>query len=369
MSDQIIPIVMPKWGLSMQEGRLTAWHVKEGDVIEPGQDIMDVETDKIANVVEAADGGLLRRCVAQEDTVYPVRALLGVLAPDAVSDEEIDAYVAAFEVPEIEEDEEEQAPAYLFIETPFGRLRYAERGTDGDAFVLIHGFGGDLDNWLFNIDDLARGGRVFALDLPGHGQSEKRVEAGVDGLVDTLDAFMDAVGVDSAHLVGHSMGGAISAMLALKKPEKAKSLTLVDSAGLGTEINSGYIDGFISAETRRELKPVVGDLFADKDLVSRQLIDDLLKFKRLDGVDEALRSIAASAFDGGRQIKDLAGDIESSDIPVLVIWGDEDAIIPAAHADAVPRASVEVLPGVGHMPQMEAAGKVNGLIRAFVGLS
>ncbi len=366
MSDQITPIVMPKWGLSMQEGRLTAWHVKEGDVIEPGQEIMDVETDKIANVVEAADGGLLRRCVAHEDTVYPVRALLGVLAPDTVSDNEIDAYVAAFEVPEIEEDEEDQAPAYLFVDTPFGRLRYAERGADGEAFVLVHGFGGDLDNWLFNIDDIASSGRVFAVDLPGHGQSEKKAEGGVDGLVDALDAFMDAADVDSAHLVGHSMGGAICAMLALKKPERAKSLTLVDSAGLGEEINDAYIDGFISAETRRELKPVVGDLFADKDLVSRQLIDDLLKFKRLDGVDEALRSIAASIFDGGRQVKDLVGDIESADMPVLVIWGADDAIIPASHANAVPRARVEVLEGVGHMPQMEAAGKVNGLIRAFV---
>ena len=366
MSDQIVPIVMPKWGLSMQEGRLSAWHVKEGDTIEPGQEIMDVETDKIANAVEAADGGLLRRCVAEEDVVYPVRALLGVLADPEVSDAEIDAYVAGFVMPEVDEEEEEQAPAYLFAETPAGRLRYAERGGEGDAIVLVHGFGGDLDNWLFNIDALAASGRVYALDLPGHGQSVKSAGGGVDGLVDALEGFMDTVGIGSAHLVGHSMGGAVAAMLALKDQGRAKSLTLVDAAGLGQEINADYIDGFVSAVSRRELKPVVQNLFADKALVSRQMIDDLLKYKRLDGVDEALRDISASAFGGGSQSALLADQIGSSGIPVLVIWGQEDAVIPVSHAEAIAGAKVEIIAGAGHMPQMEAAGQVNDLIEAFL---
>jgi len=91
----ITPILMPKWGLSMREGKLAAWHVAEGAEIKPGDEIMDVETDKIANVVEAADGGLLRRRVGIEGETYPVRALLAVMAPESVPDAEIDAYVAA----------------------------------------------------------------------------------------------------------------------------------------------------------------------------------------------------------------------------------------------------------------------------------
>ena len=365
MSDKIIPIIMPKWGLSMQEGRLAEWHVKEGDVIAPGQEIMDVETDKIANVVEAADGGLLRRRVGAEDTVYPVRALLGVLAPEEVPDADIDTYVEGFVMPQAAEGEEEEAPSYLFAETPAGRLRYAERGADGDAIILVHGFGGDLDNWLFNIDALAASGHVFALDLPGHGQSVKTA-GGLGDLVDTLEAFLDVVGVGPAHLVGHSMGGAVSAMLALRQPGKVKSLTLVDSAGLGEEINAAYIDGFVAAESRREMKPVVEHLFADRSLVSRQLIDDLMKYKRLDGVDAALRAITKSAFAGGRQSTVLGEQIGKSGIPVLVIWGKEDAIIPASQATSVPGAKVVIIPDAGHMPQMEAAGKVNVLIREFL---
>ncbi len=366
MSNQIIPIIMPKWGLSMQEGRLTSWHVEEGDTIELGQEIMDVETDKIANAVEAADVGVLRRRIGEEDVVYPVRALLGVLASAEVSDAEIDSYVAGFVMPEIDDEDVEEAPTYLFAETSAGRLRYAERGSEGDPIVLVHGFGGDLDNWLFNLDALEGVGHVFALDLPGHGQSVKTAGGGIESLVDALASFMETVGIDAAHFVGHSMGGAVCAMLSLTHSDRVKSLTLVDTAGLGPEINAEYIDGFVAAETRRELKPVVQHLFADKSLVSRQMIDDLLKYKRLDGVDEALRAISTSAFSGGVQSTVLAEKITSSGIPVLVIWGADDAIIPVSHANAIVGAKVKVISDAGHMPQMEAANQVNDFIRGFL---
>ena len=102
MSDKIIPITMPKWGLSMKVGTLTDWYIDEGQTIMLGQQIMDIETDKITAAVEAADGGLLRRKVGQEGEVYPVKGLLGVLAPMDVSDEEIDAFIAEYDaLPEV----------------------------------------------------------------------------------------------------------------------------------------------------------------------------------------------------------------------------------------------------------------------------
>src|ERR1043165_7922357 len=99
MNQNITPLVMPKWGLAMKEGTLSAWHVEEGQTIAPGQEIMDVETDKIANAVEAADGGLLRRRVGRIGQIYPVKSLLGVMAPGDVPESEIDAFVADFKVP------------------------------------------------------------------------------------------------------------------------------------------------------------------------------------------------------------------------------------------------------------------------------
>ena len=80
MSGKITPIVMPKWGLAMKEGKLVGWLVEEGQAIASGQEIMEVETDKIANVVEAQEAGTLRRRVGETDKVYPVKTLLGVIA-------------------------------------------------------------------------------------------------------------------------------------------------------------------------------------------------------------------------------------------------------------------------------------------------
>ena len=312
---EITPILMPKWGLSMREGKLAAWHVAEGATITPGDEIMDVETDKIANAVEAADGGLLRRRVGVEGETYPVRALLGVMAPESVSDAEIDAYVAAYEAPAAADDDEEAGPSYLFAELPAGRIRYAERPGEGVPLVLIHGFGGDLDNWLFNIDALAESGPVYALDLPGHGQSVKTARpAGLDLMVDTVVAFLDHIGAKKAHLAGHSMGGLIAGTLAAKHPDRVASVTLICPAGLGGEINSGYIDGFVKATGRKDLKPVLTNLFNDKSLVSRAMVDDLLKYKRLDGVQEFLTELAGNLFSSGRQAQQVAGALADDDI-------------------------------------------------------
>ncbi|MCE8536581.1 acetoin dehydrogenase dihydrolipoyllysine-residue acetyltransferase subunit [Ruegeria pomeroyi] len=362
MSDLITPILMPKWGLSMREGTLAAWHVEEGTEISPGDEIMDVETDKIANVVEAADGGLLRRRVGQAGEVYPVRALLGVLAPESVSDAEVDAYVDAFEMPVVEEDED-TGPAHEFADLAVGRIRYTTREGEGVPVILIHGFGGDLDNWLFNIDALAEKAPVHALDLPGHGQSVKAVDnPGLGTMVDAVVQLMDHLNIETAHLVGHSMGGLVSGQVAIDHPGRVASLSLICSAGLGDEINRGYIDGFVGAASRRDLKPVLKDLFADQSLVSRAMVDDLLKYKRLDGVQSFLEALRGNLFADGRQAAGIAAGLSGFSGPVQVIWGAEDAVIPQTHANSIPGARVTVVEGTGHMVQMENASRVNELI-------
>ncbi len=365
MSDsRVTPILMPKWGLSMQEGILVEWLVEEGDEISVGDEIMEVETDKITSAVEAADAGTLRRCVGESGETYPVRALLAVLAPQEVSDGEIDAYISAYEVLADEDDEDSVAESqYLFADTAAGRLRYAQCGADGPVIILVHGFGGDLDNWLFNIDALAARARVYALDLPGHGQSEKVIDdPGLGGLAGALQAFMHSVGVDRAHLVGHSMGAAVAVQLASDAPEQVQSLTLISAAGLGPEINADYINGFVDATTRRELKPVLMNLFADTGLVNRSLVDDLLKYKRIDGVDDALRQLSTSLFADGIQQNLLAPQIADLGLATLVIWGKEDMVIPASHAQSIGGARVEIIDDAGHMVQMEQATGVNKLI-------
>jgi pyruvate dehydrogenase E2 component (dihydrolipoamide acetyltransferase) len=367
MSEKITPIVMPKWGLTMTEGTLSAWHVEEGQTIAPGQEIMDVETDKIANAVEAADGGLLRRRVGRIGQIYPVKSLLGVMASVDVPESEIDAYVADFKVPVSASDDDEQASVYRFADTTSGRLRYVQRPGEGDPILFIHGFGGDLNNWLFNIDAVSALGPVYALDLPGHGGSTKAIASpGLGALVAAVIAFMDELKISNAHIIGHSLGGAIAGAIAVREPRLVRSLTLISPAGLGREIEARYIDGFVAAESRRDLKPVLQYLFADGSLVSRSMVEDLLKYKRLDGVQPALRGLASALFKDGRQAETLAGDLARLTIPIRIIWGAKDAIIPAAHAKALPNARVDIIETAGHMAQLEAAGRVNDAIKAQI---
>ena len=184
-----------------------------------------------------------------------------------------------------------------------------------------------------------------------------------------MTGVLDALGAGRAHLVGHSMGGAVALAVAAAGPARIASLTLIAPAGFGPEINAGYLRGFADAQTRRELKPVVGQLFADESLVTRQLVDDLLAYKRLDGVDEALHAlVAGTLLDGDAQRADSAASLAAlgGAIPVTVVWGREDRIIPAAQAESVPGAVRHVIDGAGHMPQMERPAEVQAAIEETI---
>jgi pyruvate dehydrogenase E2 component (dihydrolipoamide acetyltransferase) len=293
-----------------------------------------------------------------------------VVAPSDVPDGEIDSYVEDF----LENFDPEEAaaeaggPEPQTVEIGGRNVQYLRLGEGEDPpLILLHGFGGDINIWVFNQGALSEAGRtVYALDLPGHGQSSKDVGRGdLDSFVEVLAGFMDEMGVQKAHLVGHSIGGAVAGSFALAHRERVASLVLIASAGLGEEINDDYIEGFIAANRRREMKNVLGLLFANPDLVTRQLVNDELRFKRMDGVDEALRAVADKIFPDGSQAE--VPDLSGLDVPILVIWGQDDQIIPVSHTENLPDGvRVEILEDTGHMPQMESAGRTNRIIEDFL---
>ena len=374
MSDAIRPVVMPKWGLAMQEGMVARWLVEVGANIAAGDEIMDIETSKIANVFESPVAGTLRRQVVGEGETVPVGALLAVVADAAVPDTELDGFVAKFQEEFAAHAAEagETGPEPTTIEAGGRRLRYLEMGQgEGPPVVFIHGFGGDLYNWQFNQEALAESRVTYALDLPGHGGSTKDLGSGhvhVGALAAAVIDFLDAKEIAKAHLVGHSLGGAVALDLALNHPERVASATLVCSAALGPEINMDYIDGFMQAKRRKQLQPVLEMLVADPAMVSREMIEEVLRYKRLDGVEAALNRIAGDNFAGGRQALELTGRLSELTVPVQVIWGKQDRILPVSHAKGLPASlPVTVLDGAGHMVHMEKAAEVNQKLLAFIG--
>lgn len=371
MQADLTAITMPKWGLTMTEGKVVHWLKPEGAAFAPGEELLEIETSKITNVVEADANGTLLRIVAPEGSTLPIGALLAVVAPADTPAAVVDDFVARFVVAAPEEAAEEQAapPAPQDLDAGGRRLRYLVQGS-GEAVpaLLLHGFGADLNGWMFNQPALAEGRRAIALDLPGHGGSAKDVGDGDAALVDAAEATLDALQIDRVHLIGHSLGGAIAALLAARRLARIASLTLIAPAGLGPEINAGFIDGFVRAARRKDAVEVLQQLVHDPALVSRTMIEDALRYKRLDGVTAALEAIARAWFADGRQTHDLRAVINTLDLPVQVIWGRDDRIIPAAHAQALAaRATMHILDNAGHLPHMEKAGEVNRLIRRFIG--
>ncbi len=361
-------VTMPKWGLSMETGVVQGWLKNVGEPVVKGDPLVDVETNKIASTVEAPFSGVLRRRLADLGDELPVGALLGVVADGDVEDAALEAAVSEFKPPEIVlDDEDAQADgAPQKIEAGGYTLRYVRRGSGPQSVVLIHGFGGDLDNWQFTYDALATGRSVYALDLPGHGESTKRLQRGdLADLRAAVEAFMDALEIERAHLVGHSLGGALAVALAQHRQERVASLTLIGSAGLGPEIDAEYINGFATANSRGALKSQLTKLFGNSELVTRRLVDDVLKYKRLEGVEAALTQLSQAVFPAGRQSVIFRDELAALPHPIQVIWGGEDAIIPVTHARDLP-VDVHILPGHGHMVQLEAAAEVNALIERFI---
>ena len=128
----------------MKEGTVAAWLVDEGDEISPGDEVMDVETEKISSAVEASESGILRQQVANEGETLPVGALLGVISNADSSDEDINTFIAEFQANYVPpaDDEEDAGAATESLELEGRNIRYLVKGDGGSPLILVHGFGG-----------------------------------------------------------------------------------------------------------------------------------------------------------------------------------------------------------------------------------
>ncbi len=369
MSDIRI-ITMPKWGLAMDEGIVAKWSAEEGDTIAQGQEVLDIETSKIANAYESPVSGILRRRLANEGEVLPVGALLAVVADKDVSDADIDAFIAEFNAKfRTEARETDGGPEPDTIEIGGKRITYLRVGPqEGEPVVFVHGFGSDHKAWLFNQAAVAETHPAYALDLPGHGASHKdAADFSAQALANVVTSFIEERGLADVHLVGHSLGGAVSALVAAASPSLVKSATLIAPAGLGADIAGSFLDGFIGEVRAKKLRPFIEMLVADPKMVTGEMVEDVLKFKRLDGAQDALQAVRAANFPGSAQKISILDSLAALAIPVQVIVGESDKIIPPDQSEALPNATRIVIGGAGHIPHLEKAAEVNEHIKSLIG--
>jgi len=368
MSDPIQAITMPKWGMTMTEGKITAWLFAEGDAVGAGDEFVEVETDKIANVVEAEHAGHLRRILVPAGQSARCGSLIAVMAPFEVTDAEIKTYLEGFV---LEGADDSAGPSLTQRKVAVGDLTLnvvTAAGGDGVPMMMIHGFGADTGAWMFNQADLAVGRDVHAVDLPSHGASDVAPGcADLAALTGAVAGVLSQIAPDGAHLVGHSLGGRIALRLAAQADTHARSLCLIAPAGFVGGVNQDFLTTFTEADRRRPMKAALQMLVADPDAVSSEMIERTLSFKRIDGVPDALAAIVAQSLTQAAVSDGVADDLAGLTCPLLVIWGEQDRILSPDGAKMAPDgATVVTIENAGHMPQMEAANRVNQAIAAHL---
>lgn len=429
-------VYVPRWGVTMENATVAAWLVKEDEPVVKGQDLVELETEKIVNVVQAPAAGVLRRILVPKGENASVGALLAVIA-EVVEAFDLEALRGAGPQVEAAGPGERQQRAGRPAEknqrgrvraSPLARwlaeehgldlallegtgpegsvsrddveraivaavgrsleeggktaegvpLHYVSVGGEGTGLktssipvVLVHGIAGSTRLWQANLSAIGAGHKVFAVDLPGHGCSGMPGgPCSIDLFTRSLLDFLDACGLERVVLAGHSIGGHVCLKLALERPGRVAGLVLIDSGGLGPEIDVGFLKPLLSGVTREAAEMMLRGLFANPEMVNRSMVDATFDALSRPGALEAVRSVVESAVPGGIQVESLAERLSELRAPVLIAWGAKDAVIPLArgkeaHA-SIPGAELWVAENVGHCPQIEAASNFNDRLLKFL---
>lgn len=272
-------------------------------------------------------------------------------------------------------------PPSQFVTLPDGaRAHYRDRGPrDGEVLLLIHGSNASLftwEPWTARLDDKFR---VIAVDMPGHGLTGAvpNHDYSQEGMVKFVKEFADRLGLEKFALGGNSMGGGIAARFAEEYPDRVDHLILVDAAGMpskeGDRIPLAFriaripvLNQLILHITPRALVVEgLNDAIVRKSIVTDEMIDSYWDFARMEGTREATAMRFALPKDS-----DVKDHISAIKAPALILWGEQDHLIPvaAAHAfhAAIPGSKLIVYPGTGHIPMEEVADQSAADVAAFL---
>jgi len=253
-----------------------------------------------------------------------------------------------------------QAPAGADSSVRLNRLWLHEG--NAATLVLVHGFAAESNGWRPLVSAMREAGvladiGVLAVDLPGHGKSPDGGALSLQQTADAIEAVLREEYAEPVHLVGHSFGGAVAAQLARSSRLAVRSLTLIAPAGIGESCNWAFINGLTHSAERATLRPWLEELVEDASFIDDAFVATAEQQLRRPGRRQTLERIAVEFFRDGRLQIDLVPVLSELRMPVRVVWGLADRILPITHADRLPRnVAQHRFAGVGHLPQIEAPG-------------
>jgi pimeloyl-ACP methyl ester carboxylesterase len=266
-----------------------------------------------------------------------------------------------------------------------GRQLAVRRAGAGPTVVLIHGMAGSLTTWDPVFADLARSCDVVAVDLPGHGESSRmRGDYSLGSLAASVRDVLDELEVRSATVVGHSLGGGIAMQFMYQFPERCERLVLVSSGGLGREVTpmlralavpgAGLALAGIAriqhqrhvAAAGRLVRPLARRVWNDLPYMVRQLgtLEDPETRRSFLATIHAVIEVGGQGINATDRLHLAAG------LPTLIVWGEDDRIIPSTHgsaaAELIPGCRFELVPGAGHYPHEDSPELFARVLADFV---
>jgi pimeloyl-ACP methyl ester carboxylesterase len=271
-----------------------------------------------------------------------------------------------------------------YLELHGDRAAYQDVGSGSEALLLIHGMAGSSETWRGVIPQLSRKYRVVAPDLLGHGKSDKpRGDYSLGAFAVWLRDLLDELGISRATVVGQSLGGGVAMQFVYQHPDYCQRLVLISSGGLGPDV--GWTLRLLSAPGAELILPAIApppvltvgnklrSWFSAAGLQSPRGAEIWSAYSSLSDAKTRqafLRTLRSVVDPRGQAVSALNRLHLTSELPVMVIWGDQDSIIPVAHGyalhEARPGSRLEVLEGVGHFPHVERPSDVVDLIDDFI---
>jgi pimeloyl-ACP methyl ester carboxylesterase len=257
--------------------------------------------------------------------------------------------------------------------------RYWQIGDRGSKIILLHGGNGSIEFWLYNIATLAQDHQVYAFDMVGSGKSDLPIaDYSLTYQAEFLSGFMSALSINSAILIGNSMGGGVALKFTQLYPDRVDKLVLVDSIGLGKEISLGI--RLITLPIVKFLRPgrwmipaMLKSNFYDGNSIPAEWMELRYPIFAIPDRHHVISSLGHSNFNlaGVRRevyqpIVDSLAQIQQQ---TLIVWGREDRIIPVKHAyiaaKSLPHSQLEIFSHCGHHPYLEYPTQFNQLVLEF----